>query len=91
MLYAVRVSLSGGIRATLWFGTAALGYWAFVAGRRGGFVCWRMVMVVIVGLLIGVVILLIQVFLQPVEPSPAELQWPELGLANQYANRLFGF
>jgi len=36
-----------------------------VAGRRAGFAGWRMVMVVAAGLLIGVVILLIQVFLQP--------------------------
>ncbi len=64
-LYAVGVSLSDGIRVTLWFGTASLGYWGFVAGRRAGFVGWRMVMVVIAGLLIGVVILLIQVLLQP--------------------------
>ena len=64
-LYAVGVSLTDGIRITLWFGTASLGYWAFVAGRRAGFVGWRMAMVVVFGLLIGVVILLIQVFLQP--------------------------
>jgi len=65
VLYAFGVSLTDGIRITLWFGTASLGYWAFVAGRRAGFVGWRMVMVVIFGLLIGIVILLIQVFLQP--------------------------
>ena len=64
-LYAFGVSLTDGIRITLWFGTASLGYWGFVAGRRVGFVGWRMAMVVIFGLLIGVVILLIQVFLQP--------------------------
>jgi hypothetical protein len=65
LLYAVGVSLSDGIRVTLWVGTASLGYWGYVAGRRAGFVGWRMVMVVIAGLLIGVVILLIQVLLQP--------------------------
>ena len=65
VLFAFGVSLSGGIRITLWFGTASLGYWGFVAGRRAGFVGWRMVAVVIGGLLIGVVILLVQVFLQP--------------------------
>jgi hypothetical protein len=64
-LYAVGVSLTDGIRITLWLGTPSLGYWRFVAGRRAGFVGWRMVMVVIAGLLIGVVVLLIQVFLQP--------------------------
>ncbi|HZM55501.1 MAG TPA: hypothetical protein VFC03_10805 [Acidimicrobiales bacterium] len=65
VLYAFGVSLTGGIRITLWLGTASLGYWGFVAGRRAGFVGWRMAMVVVAGLLIGVVILLIQVFLQP--------------------------
>ena len=65
VLYAFGVSLTVGIRVTLWLGTASLGYWGFVAGRRAGFVGWRMVMVVVAGLLIGVVVLLIQVFLQP--------------------------
>ncbi len=65
VLYAFGVSLTDGIRITLWLGTASLGYWGFVAGRRAGFVGWRMVAVVAAGLLIGVVILLIQVFLQP--------------------------
>jgi VanZ family protein len=65
VLYAFNVSLSHAIRVTLWLGTASLGYWGFVAGRRAGLVGWRMVAVVAAGLLIGAVILLIQVFLQP--------------------------
>jgi len=65
VLYAFNVSLSDAIRVTLWLGTASLGYWGYVAGRRAGFVGWRMVAVVAGGLLIGVVILLLQVFLQP--------------------------
>ena len=65
ILYGFGVSFTDAIRVTLWVGTASLGYWGFVAGRRAGFVGWRMVMVVIVGLLIGVVILLLQVLLQP--------------------------
>ena len=65
VLYAFNVSLSDAIRITLWLGTASLGYWGFVAGRRAGFAGWRMLAVVAAGLLIGVVILLIQVFLQP--------------------------
>jgi hypothetical protein len=64
-LYALGVSLTDGIRITLWLGTGSLGYWAYVAGTRAEFVGWRMVMVVAAGLLIGVVILLTQVFLQP--------------------------
>jgi hypothetical protein len=65
VLFAIGVSLTDAIRITLWIGTASLGYWAFVAGRRAGFAGWRMVAVVALGLMIGVVILLIQVFLQP--------------------------
>ena len=65
ILYAFGVSLSGGIRITLWLGTASLGYWGYVAGRRADIGGWRLVGVVVAGLLIGVVILLIQVFLQP--------------------------
>jgi len=65
VLFAFGVSLTDSIRITLWFGTISLGYWGFLAGRRAGFVGWRMVAVVIAGLLIGVVILLVQVFLQP--------------------------
>jgi len=65
VLYACGVTVSDAIRITLWFGVASLGYWAFAAGRRAGFAGWRMVMVVVAGLLIGVAILLIQVFLQP--------------------------
>lgn len=65
LLYALGVSLSGAINATLWVGVASLGLWGFVAGRRAGFVGWRLTMVVVFGLLIGIVVLLIQVFLQP--------------------------
>src|SRR5271167_3068023 len=49
-LSALGVSLTDAIRITLWFGCASLGYWGFVAGRRAGFVGWRMIMVVIAGL-----------------------------------------
>jgi hypothetical protein len=67
VLYACNVALTDAIRITLWLGTASLGYWGFVAGRRAGFTGWRMVAVVVAGLLIGVVILLLQVLLQPGE------------------------
>jgi hypothetical protein len=65
VLFALGVSLTDSIQVTLWFGTATLGFWGYAAGRRAGFVGWRLVMVVVLGLLIGVVILLIQVLLQP--------------------------
>lgn len=65
VLFAFGVSLNDSIKATLWAGTVSLGCWGFVAGRRARFVGWRLVGVVVLGLLIGVVVLLIQVFLQP--------------------------
>jgi hypothetical protein len=65
VLYACGVSLTVGIRVTVWFGTVSLGYWGFVAGRRAGFVGWRMIAVIAAGLLIGIVILLVQVLLRP--------------------------
>jgi hypothetical protein len=65
VLFALGASLNDSIRVTLWAGVASLGCWGFVAGRRAGFVRWRLVGVVLLGLLIGVVVLLIQVFLQP--------------------------
>ena len=73
VLYALGVSLTDAIQATLWFGTATLGYWGFVAGRRAGFVGWRMVGVVVAGLLVGVVILLLQVLLQPGKAFSGEM------------------
>ena len=65
ILFAFGVSLTDSIRVTLWVGVASLGFWGFLAGRRAGFAGWRMVAVVVAGLLIGIVVLLIQVFLQP--------------------------
>jgi hypothetical protein len=65
VLFAFGVSLTDSIQVTLLFGTATLGYWGYLAGRRARFVGWRLVMVVILGLLVGVVILLVQVLLQP--------------------------
>lgn len=64
-LFALGATLSDSITVTLWAGTASLGCWGLLAGRRAGFVGWRLVGVVVLGFLIGVVVLLIQVFLQP--------------------------
>jgi hypothetical protein len=65
VLFACGVTLNDSIKVTLWFGVASLGYWGWVAGKRAGFTGLRLVGVIIAGLLIGVVVLLIQVFLQP--------------------------
>ena len=56
---------SAAASVTVLLGTASLGYWGFVVGRRAHFTGWRLVGAVMAGLLIGVVIRLIQVFLQP--------------------------
>jgi hypothetical protein len=64
-LYAFGVSLSTSIQVVTWLGAASLGYWGFVAGRRAGFVGWHLALSVIAGLFVGVVVLLLQVVLQP--------------------------
>ena len=65
VLFGLGVSLSGAIRVTLWMEAASLGYWGFVAGRRTGLVGWRLWVAAVAGLLVGLVVLLIQVVLQP--------------------------
>ena len=65
VLFVVGVTLNDAIRITLLVGTASLGFWGYIAGRRAGFVGWRMVAIVAAGLSIGILVLLIQVFLQP--------------------------
>ena len=65
LLFAVGVSITDSIRITLWLGVASLGYWGYVAGRRAGLVGRRLSELILGGLLIGVVILLLQVLLQP--------------------------
>jgi hypothetical protein len=63
-LFAAGLTLSDAITVTLWVGVASLGYWGAVAGTRAGFVGRRLVGVILAGI-IGLVVLLIQVFLQP--------------------------
>jgi hypothetical protein len=65
VLFGLGVALSGAIRVTLWFGVGSLGFWGFVAGKRAGFSGWRIVLVITAGLVIGLVVLLLQVILQP--------------------------
>jgi hypothetical protein len=65
VLYALGVSLGHSIRITLWLEAASLGYWGFLAGRRAGLVGWRLLVAITAGLLIGLVVLLIQVVLEP--------------------------
>lgn len=65
LLFAFGVSLADAIQVTLWFGVASLGFWGYVAGRRAGFSGWPMALAVAAGLVVGLVILAIQVTLQP--------------------------
>jgi hypothetical protein len=65
ILVPLGVSISEAIRSVLVLGTVSLGFWGGVAGRRAGLRGWRLVRAVMAGLLIGVLILALQVFLQP--------------------------
>jgi hypothetical protein len=65
VLYAFNVSLTEAIRVTLWAEAASLGYWGLVAARRAGIVGWRVLAFVAAGLVVGLVVLLLQVVLQP--------------------------
>ena len=59
------VSLSASINIVVWVGVASLGFWGGVAGRRAGLVGLRLASAVLAGLLVGGVILVLQVLLQP--------------------------
>jgi hypothetical protein len=59
------LSLTTCIRVTLLFGVASLGFWGGLAGRRAGFAGRRLMLAVLAGLIVGVLILTVQVILQP--------------------------
>ena len=65
VLYAFNVSLTDAIQVTLWLEAASFGYWGFVAARRAGIIGWRVLAFVVAGLVVGSVVLLLQVTLQP--------------------------
>jgi hypothetical protein len=65
ILVPLGVSISEAIRSVLVLGAVSLGFWGGVAGRRAGLTGWHLVRAVMAGLLIGVLILALQVFLQP--------------------------
>ena len=65
LLMLLGVELSTAIRWIVAAGVVSLGVWGGVAGRRGGLTGWRLGSAVMTGLLIGGVILLLQVALQP--------------------------
>jgi len=65
VLFLIGLSLNDAIRWALFLGTVSLGYWGGLAGRRAGLRGWRLARAVMGGLLIGLIILALQVILQP--------------------------
>jgi len=65
ILHLAGVSLSASINIIVWTGVASLGFWGGVAGRRAGLTGLRMVGAVAAGLVVGGVVLVLQVLLQP--------------------------
>ena len=63
--YLAGVSLTDAIRTTLWLGALSLGGWGFFVGRRSRLTGWHLVFSTVAGLSVGIVVLLLQVFLQP--------------------------
>ena len=59
------VSLTTCIQIVLWVGVASLGFWAGLAGRRADLTGWHLAMAVLAGVTVGLIVLGIQVLLQP--------------------------
>lgn len=68
VLSVAGVSLTLTVRAILCFGVGTLGFWGGLAGRRAGFTGWSLVRAVLAGLLVGLLVLAIEIFLQPGKP-----------------------
>jgi hypothetical protein len=58
-------ALTTSVQVILWVGVASLGFWGGLAGRRAGFSGWHLVLATAAGLLVGLTVLALQVFLQP--------------------------
>jgi hypothetical protein len=65
ILTAAGVSLTNSIQAVILLEGASLGFWGFVAGRRAGLAGWALARTVGFGLIVGLLVLALQVFLQP--------------------------
>jgi hypothetical protein len=65
ILTVAGISLGSSIQAVIFLGGASLGFWGFVAGNRAGLTGWPLVRTVVFGLIVGVLVLALQVFLQP--------------------------
>jgi hypothetical protein len=65
VLSVAGVSLTTCIQIVLWIGVASLGFWAWLAGRRAELTGWHLAMAVLAGVIVGLLVLGIQVLLQP--------------------------
>ena len=65
ILTVAGISLGSSIQAVIFLEGASLGFWGFVAGRRAGLTGWPLARTVVLGLIVGLVVLALQVFLQP--------------------------
>jgi hypothetical protein len=64
-LSAAGVSLTTCIQIVLWVGVVSLGFWSGLAGRRAGLTGWHLALAVRAGVIVGIMVLTIQVLLQP--------------------------
>ena len=59
------VPISSAIRAVIWIEALSIGFWAGLAARRAGLRGVSLVVAVLAGLIVSVIVLGLQVFLQP--------------------------
>jgi hypothetical protein len=74
------VSLNDTIQVLIWAGAPPLGFWGGVAAQRSGLGGWGIALGVMVGLAVGVVVLLLQVILQPGKAASGGVAAIRLGL-----------
>ena len=65
ILTAAGVSLGTSIQAIIFLEGASLGFWGFVAGRRARLAGWPLARIVVLGLIVGLIVLALQLFLEP--------------------------
>jgi len=59
------ISLKWSVNIIVWTGALSLGYWGYVGGKRAGFTRRQLAGAIAGGLLVGLIILILQVLLQP--------------------------
>jgi hypothetical protein len=72
ILTVAGISLSHSIQIIIFLEGTSLGFWGFVAGRRAGLAGWPLALTVVTGLIMGLLVLALQVFLQPGNASLVE-------------------